>query len=740
MLRLTPIACALLTLYASPLWAAGPVTPQPASGQDDGPTTIQASQVNGVYGQTLEADGPVEMKRPGQTILADWLRYQQATEDLYAKGHIRLLQHGDDVRGDELKLNLNSRIGNMTQAEYVVANGSGRGKADVMEFAGRDRYHLKNATYSSCVNPEAGWYLIASDLSLDYTRNLGEAESARLVFQGVPLAYLPWFDFSLNGERKSGWLTPSIGHSSQSGAELSTPYYWNIAPNRDATFTPRLMQKRGLQLKGEFRYLEPDYAGEVTAEWLSDRKSDRNRSGLKWLHQQRFGAWDSGIRVERVSDDTYFEELGDKLAVSSTVNLPREAWISRSENGLSFSARFLKYQTLQPNPNSLVDPPYAKLPQLTLNWLKPNLGGGNLDLDLQSEFTAFRHRTKVDGTRLVAYPSVSWLLSSQSAYFKPKIGVHFTHYNINAANNRTGLTNANRTVPILSVDSGLFFDRETTLGGQNYTQTLEPRLYYVNIPYRDQSRLPNFDSGLADFSFAQLFSENRYTGSDRINEANQVTAAVTSRLIDDDTGVERLRASIGQRYYLRKTQRVALDGSTTPRNERSSDILASLEGQLGKNWHLSSSWQFNTSSPRSQKASLDLQYSPGPGKVLNFGYRMDRTPAADKDRLKQFDISGQWPIATGWYGVARWNYSLKDKKPLEVLAGVEYNAGCWQLRMVAQRFVTSGGNKSTNVFLLLQMSDVASFGSNPSDTLKRGVKGYAEPERLESANPTEVKP
>lgn len=741
--QLKPLTLAILTAFSLPVWAddelqqelvdidALSLSPSLSTSQknEEAPTFVNADKLKGSGNNDLEAEGKVEVYRGDQVLKADWLSVKDNGNDLNAKGNVVFEQHGDTMSGPAFRLNQATGEGVFESPEYELASRGARGKADNLYFEGKDLYRFQNATYSTCINPDSDWYVKMSSLSLDYTRNVGEGTHAQMYFKGAPIFYFPWMDFTLDGSRKSGWLTPSFRTSNTTGAELAVPYYWNIAPNRDATITPRLITKRGLQLQGEFRYLEPSYSGVVRAEYLAnDKEADRNRYGLKFNHLQSINGWQFGINAEKVSDRKYFDDLSDKLSVTSTTNLPREMWITKSENGLTLTARTLKYQTLQDDENS-IDPPYAKMPQLSLNWYKPDVGV--TDFNLAADFTAFSHPTKVNGRRLVVNPSLSIPISSQYAYFTPKVAVHATRYSLSSDNNTLGISNATRTVPILSLDSGLYFEREANWFGRTSTQTLEPRLFYVNIPYRDQSNLPNFDTAEADFSFSQLFTENRYTGSDRINEANQLTAAVTSRLIDPLSGEETARFAIGQRYYFRKTQRVTLDN--VPITERSSDVLAGVDAQLSDKWHGSLAWQVSPEKLKTQKASLDLQYRPAPGKVINLGYRYDITPSSESDHFKQFDISGQWPLGNGWYAVGRWNYSVKDRKPLEVLGGLEYNAGCWALRLVAQRYVTSSSQRNNAFYIQLEMNDLARVGSNPLSVLREKISGFQTSQELEKA-------
>jgi LPS-assembly protein len=559
-------------------------------------------------------------------------------------------------------------------------------------------------------------------MELDRTVQVGTAHHASVVFKGVPILYTPWLQFPLNNQRKSGFLPPTLGSSGKSGAMFALPYYWNIAPERDATLTPRILSKRGLQLRGEYRYLDQNYAGTSNVEYLpNDSLSGTNRYNLLLNHGQLLGAgWSGGLNVQKVSDDNYFRDLNSTVATTSQVNLPREGTLAFNDYGLSFLARVQSFQTLQ-DPLAPITPPYSRLPQLLLNGVWRDFPA--VDLGLASEWTDFRHPTLLNGQRFSFYPSVSLPLNQSFAFVTPKIGVHHTRYAL-SENNPDEVPDMTRTLPVFSLDSGLFMERDWVLRGSEYLQTLEPRLYYLNIPYRDQSRLPNFDSALADFSYAQMFSENQFIGSDRINDANQLTAALTSRLLDPVTGQEWMRATIGQRYYF-KEQQVVLPGGVA-RSDNSSDILATFSGRVTPAWGVDAGVQYNTGRQEFQKTGVGVRYQPETGKVLNLGYRFTR------DALEQVDISSQWPIHGRWQGMGRFNYSFLDSKLLEGLAGLEYNGGCWAARVVMHQFASATAETSSSIFFQLELFGMGRIGSNPQDILKRNISGFSPTQQLSS--------
>ncbi|MBL8382855.1 MAG: LPS-assembly protein LptD, partial [Burkholderiales bacterium] len=584
-----------------------------------------------------------------------------------------------------------------------------------LEFLGPDSYRATDATYSTCGPDNDDWHLQVGELKLDYGRDAGEAEAARLYFLGKQILYLPSMSFTLNDRRKSGFLAPSFGSSVTNGQEVQTPYYWNIAPNRDLTVTPRYMTKRGLQTGALFRYLGEDYRGEARGEILpSDQQTRTTRSGVSILHQHNIAPGLTGfINASRVSDDTYFTDLSNRIAATAQTFVPRDAILQYSSPWYSLHLRTLSYQTLRDPLNPVVSP-YHRLPQIIFNTRRYDVGG--LDLNLTTEFNRFTHPTLVTGNRMTVYPSVSYPMLAPGGFVIPRVSWHVTHYALALTGGAPD--RFSRSIPTASIDSGLIFERPVSYFGSNYTQTLEPRLYYLRVPAREQSGIPVFDTGLADFNFAQIFSDNTYTGPDRIADANQVTVAATTRLIGERNGSERLRFTLGQRYYFTE-QRVTLPGEAR-RSTRSSDILASFAGEVAPKVNYDTTLQYNPNLRQIERISHGVRYMPEPGKTLSAAYRYRR------DFLEQIDVAGQWNFGGGWYGVGRYNYSLREGRVVESLGGVEYDGGCWVGRVVVQRFATASQRASTGIFFQLELNGLSRLGSNPLDTLRRNIPGYTK--------------
>lgn len=716
--------------------------PLPASNDDALPLFLEADKIQGHDDRETEAEGKVRLRKRGQAFFADWMRYDKPGDLLDARGNVRIEQGGDIVEGTRLRYHLGTDRGFMEKPSFLMtpatpfgppvpADGTAprvhqdvdaRGTAEKLVFDGPQRYRVSGASYTTCGPGNDDWFVRARELEIDKNRDVGVARDASIVFLDHTIFYSPYLSFSLHQQRKSGVLTPHYGSSSTSGAELTVPYYWNIAPNRDATFYPRYMTKRGLQLGTDFRYLEPAYRGEARVEYLpGDQQISRDRHAYFFKHQQNFaGGWGGTLNLNRVSDAKYFTDLSTQVAVTSQSTLASEGSLSRSgtwANGgtYGFSIMAQRWQTLQSDLLAPITPPYNRQPQAFLSAQHSNLG--MVDLDFAGSFVSFGHPTQVSGKRAVVYPSLSMPLQTSYAYFTPKLGVHATRY-VMGDNNVANLPNATRTLPIASAESGLTFERNTRLTGMPFIQTLEPKLYYVHVPFRNQSRLPNFESGVQDINFATIFTENQFSGHDRINDANQLTVGVTSRLIHPDTGIERLRVGLAQRYYFQGQQVTVPGVPARSTQSSSSDLLAVISGTVAPHWHVEGGWQYNTDFSQTQKMNVATRYQPGPGKVLNLAYRNTI------DSVNQTDISVQWPVAPQWTAVGRWNWSIRDNKTLEALAGFEYDGGCWALRVVGHRFATATQAASTSIFVQLELNGISRIGSNPLDVLRRNITGY----------------
>lgn len=771
---------ALALLFALPTMATGQARAAEEISPADtsiapGAMVIDAQQLEVFVDKQMRAVGDAEMRKDDKAIFGDRIDYNELNQELHVVGNTRIEQSsGLVVKGPELRIRMDEREGEMKEPVFTftrqpdpttvtaspllpgtriydpdstaVRAGSiakapvnfARGDAQKLVFAGPDKEKLYKARYTTCEAGVDDWFLKASELELDHHTETGTARHATVEFKGVPILYTPWIDFPFNQQRKSGFLAPSFGTTTKSGFEFGAPYYWNIAPDMDATITPRYMSKRGMQMGGEFRYLAPNYFGEDSLEFLpNDNQADRDRYYAKIMHTQAFGnGWGGNLHIERVSDDQYFSDMSTNITSTSRVNLPQRGQLTYSDDVWSFVGLAEQYQTLDD-----LSFPYQRLPQLSLKGEKE---WDYLSANLYAQWTKFDRSdhaptsqtmasdpnatllTGVTGSRSVFYPSISMPLVRSYGYITPKFGVHYTNYKLDNPEfslSKDGvITNSefqsdSRTLPIFSLDSGMYFDRDFRVVKNRYTQTLEPRLFYVYIPHDDQSRLPVFDTGEADLSMSTLFSENRFTGQDRINDANQLTMAVTSRLIDYRTGIQRLAATIGQRFYF-SDRKVGLPGADEITNN-SSDIVAAITARLRNHWNVDAGWQYNTDLERSIKTNLGARYNPEPGKVLNLSYRFTR------ESLEQIDISSEWPLSPQWYGLARWNYSLREDRPIEGLAGVEYDAGCWQARAVMQRVsVATDEDPNYAIFFQLELGGLASIGTSPLSLLKRSIPGY----------------
>jgi len=685
---------------------------------------LRADTLAGTSSKVIEATGNAELRTRRQTIIADFLQYDVENDEMYGKGNVTLRQGIDHITGPEVKFKRDTETGYFTQPEFHVGENASRGTASQILFNGPNRYDVKEASYTTCVAGDDDWYLRAVDVDLDRSRLVGTAHDATIYFQGAPILYWPYLSFPLSSDRKSGFLTPVLGTNSARGVEFSLPYYFNLAPNYDATLTPRYMTKRGLQLNGQFRYLFPDMAGEIDAEGLEDRVTDTGRYGLLWKHNENIPqvpGLAGYLNLQKVSDDTYFSDLSDRLTITSQTNLPREGGFAYGKGPFAILARVQRFQTLQ-DPNNPITPPYFREPQIFAR-LDPVEWQG-IDFAGTGEYVRFRQPALTsDADRAVLYPTVSWSRRGNAWFFTASTGLNLSDYDL--VDSTAADKHLTRVVPISSLDSGLVFERDATFFDRDFLQTLEPRAYYVYIPFRNQSNIPVFDTAIDDFSFSQLFTENRYLGSDRIGDANQLTLAATTRLLDPSNGDEKMRFAVGQRFYF-TSQQVTL-ANETPRSAHSSDLLFSGEGRVTDTFSAAATYEVNLNQSQTQEFDVGARWQPALGKVLNASYRYNRQTTdpftGNLSTLKQVDLAGQWPVGN-WSLIGRWNYSIINKKTLEGVFGAEYNGGCWVFRIVGQHLVTNVDQVSSSVFVQFELNGLARLGTNPIDVLRRSVPGY----------------
>ena len=691
------------------------------------PTTIQAEQITGRPDREIFLEHDVEIVRGQSKINSDKATFYQEKNEVEAEGNVRMLRYGDRYTGDKAKINLDTGVGSVLHPSYKMISNNAQGKGERIDFESREKATMTDGTYSTCNGSQPDWYMKAGTLKIDKGEDTGRASNSVVYFKDVPIFGAPELSFPLSSERKTGFLPPSMGSTSRGGMELSLPYYFDIAPNRDLTLTPKMITRRGLQIGADARYLGENYVGETKIELLpSDKEAGRDRYSIASTHTQRLSPnltfyWN----LNKVSDDKYFTDFSQNIGTVTNLQVPsaqrllaREVSLSYAAADWSASARVTNYQLLQ-DVDSPITRPYERMPQLTLRTWRQDVGG--FDWSVDSELTRFWLPTadlagRPNGDRLTIKPQISYPIIGAGYFIKPKFSLTATRYQLDSATT-SGPNSLSRTLPTFSVDSGLIFERETKLFGNAVTQTLEPRLFYVYTPYRDQSQFPLFDTAEASFGFAQIFSENRFVGSDRISDANQVTAALISRFIDP-SGWERMRLAIAQRFYF-NDQRVLLDSATSTPNNSKSDLLLAASGRVSKTVSVDTGIQYSESMRRVYSGNVSVQWQPAPKHVLNAEYRYLRD-----NQIDQINLSAQWPLASRWSGVGRISYSLPESRLVEGMLGFEYNADCWALRLVTRRLATSTQDANTAIFVQLQLNGLSGIGSSPMQLLKSGIPGY----------------
>jgi LPS-assembly protein len=699
------------------------------------PASISAETMTGSPDREITFEHNVEIIHGSTKIDADKATYNVEQGEVSASGNIRMQRYGDKFTGDELKANLDSGQGYVVAPTYKLEKNNGQGHADRIDFASETNATISSGTYSTCEGPDPDWYLKADKLDLDSSRDIGHAVDPVIYFKGVPILGATSMTFPLSNARKSGVLPPTVGTTNRGGLEIGVPYYFNIAPNRDLTVTPNLIAQRGLQMGLNGRYMGEDYNGQDRLEYLAnDKLAHINRYALTSTHLQTLTP---GLALtwnfNAASDADYPSDFVRTMTNASQRILPRDAALNYVSSDWNTSLLVSRHQMLQDpaaltDPSLLIVPPYDRLPQFTSHTGRFDVNGFDWSTDMEA--TRFQlpylDPTRArGGDRFVLNPKIAYPFIRPGYFVTPKFSLDMTRYQLNDPVRLSATdippTQITRVLPTFSVDSGLVFERNADLFGRAMTQTLEPRLFYVYTPYRDQSRIPNFDTTEADLSFAQMFSENRFSGRDRIGDADQITAAIISRYIESN-GVERMRFALAQRFNFKQPQ-VTLN--TPVSNASRSDILASAGGQVSPTVNADANVEYSESTNSLNRVNAGVQWQPKPKHVLNLQYRHDvRDELAPVDKFKQYEISSQWPFATRWYGVTRVNYSIIDHKIGGALVGAEYQQDCWVFRFVAQRIPTSTTVATTGFFVQLELNGLSKLGSNPLEALRTNIPGY----------------
>ncbi len=736
-------------LKASPMLAEKP----PEGQANKPPSFVRGDSVSGRPDLETVITGDAELRQGTSAIRADRIELYSPDNTLDARGNVRLSTKGNQYRGSLLNIKLDTHEGYFADSSYRFISNGGNGKADRIDFINEKTLIAHNATYTTCERTEPAswgnpaWILTGTSFKFDQEAETGEAMGALLKFKGVPILATPVFSFPTGNKRKSGLLPPTFNVDSTSGLMVNQAYYFDLAPNRDATFSPTLMSKRGIELGGEYRYLERDYWGRLRGTFMpGDELRQRDRWSYALEHGGRLntglaaiGSVGFSLNLNRVSDDNFWRDFPQIGVAAPQRLLTNGAVVSWGQGYFTSSIRALKWQTLQ-DPLSPIVPPYDRLPQVAAAYTRVNApiaGVKGFDWSLSGDFTRFSANRLLTGQpnsdRAVGIAQISLPWNMLSGFIMPKLQLHATTYRFDSALDNGNLS-ASRIVPTYSLDSGLQYERKANFFGRDFKQTLEPRAFYVRTPFRDQNALPNYDSGLNDFNFATIFTPNAFVGNDRISDSNLLTLGMTSRLLNPDSGAEAVRVGVAQRLRF-SDQKVGLPDSL-PVTDRISDVLFGASINWDPRWAFDGTVQYNPKLKVSERSTFGVRYNPSAYRVISASLRSQR------DISNSVDVGWQWPINDLWgdkgkdlgagrgqgggryYSVGRLNYSVSDKKMVDAVVGLEYDGCCWISRVVLQRTQLGVVVATTRILFQLELIGFSRLGVSPLEVLKQNIPRY----------------
>ena len=668
--------------------------------------------------------GDVVIRQGNKQLRADEVTYDNRNSHADAEGNIVFTAGEMMIKGDRAQMNLQDSQGKIDNTYYQTGTVNGRGTAKVINIESQQKMSLEQATYTTCPAKKVMWQLNADKITLNNENHQGTAKNVVLDIAHVPVLYLPYIRFPISEDRLSGFLYPAITVSQGNGTEIAIPYYWNIAPNMDATITPDNMSKRGLMLQNEFRYLTSTAKGRVELDHMGmDTVYGAERTKFTWGHLGAADAgWSTKVDFNYVSDDQYLTDFGSTLTTigSSTTALNRLGSLSYNQSKYVFTANLQDYQNISGTDQ------YKRLPQLILTTRLAN-ADNQLNYDFHSEYNNFdiKDPGMVIGQRMLLSPDMSYPVVGAAGFIKPKVTLNYLQYDLSQLPSTTQENTPNVTVPVFSLDSGIYLDRDTSIGDVKLVQTLEPRLYYLYAPYQDQQNsFPVFDTAQATFSQTLLFSENRFSGGDRIGDANQLTVALTSRLYRQDNGSELFNATLGQIIYFRDRE-VVLPGQPVDTSTRS-NYIGSLTFTPTPKWSLNGDLQYDPYSNSIAVGNAIIQHRPGPGRVINLEYRYT------ENQLRTEGASFAWRISPRWQFFGGSQYDLFNDRRVQNFGGFSYDDCCWGVRLVAgEHFDTLVNNEPRYehaIYLEFVLKGLSSLGSGKDvDTLlKNGILGYSK--------------
>lgn len=711
------------------------------------PLDIHSDRAELLHGESSNFRGMAELSRADQRLYGDFVTHNNQSGALNAQGNVIYREKGLSFSSNTAFLKLKTNQGVLRNSQFILETVPARGVARVTHLDSKTRSRYESISYTTCPPGNQDWLLHADQARIDKETGRGVAKNAWLEFKGVPFLWTPFMSFPVDDRRQSGFLTPSIGVSKLSGLDLQIPYYFNLAPNYDLTLTSRILSRRGFLLRGDFRYLTDYGKGRVIADILPrDDIRNSTRGQFGWVNDSVFTRnLRAHVDLHYVSDERYLYELGSLLNVFDRRNI--RSWGSLDYRGENYtlSARSDYYQTVDPT-IAAADRPYYRLPQLLFKYDRDVFDTG-LRFHTDAEAVNFVHSSKLDGQRVNLRPRVSYPWRVPAGYIVPSLALQHTQYWLNLSNDQKANfgDTFNRTAPIFSVDSGTYFERDFAWGNTPMQQTIEPRLFYLYVPKVKQPYFLKFDSAEYDFNFYQLFRENRFSGGDRLADSNQLTTALSSRLIDQSSGLERLKFSVGKIFYFRDLD-VTLNNDGTKAIGKS-NIVAEVSSALTNTWSVRTTGQWNPSTGNIDRGQIGIQYNNHHNELLNLAYRYRRDPFPNDgipQSVDQTDISFRLPFASGWHAIGRWQYSLLDQVTVETLLGVERETCCWRFSLIGLRYLNGvlNNNGADNVsvssnnavFFQFELKGLTRFGDQVEQFLARSLSGYRTQYDLSSGN------
>ena len=680
--------------------------------------TISAGRIDLVGENRMEFGGEVAFRYGERSISAERASFDLQTEIAQIDGTVAYRDRQVLIYGQDAAVDTRGGVITFRGGGFELPLRGAQGAADAIRIRSDNTIGLRSVNFTTCLTDPPDWELLARELEMDVDAGFGTARGFRLMFKGIPVMASPWVTFPLDDRRKSGVLTPSFSNRDRTGVDISLPVYLNLAPNYDLTFTTRYTRRRGTQAITEFRYLLPRTEGQVQFEYLpKDAELKFSRSYFGYSNDTRLGeAWRLVADLQEVSDFFYFEDMRNSLSEASQTHLNRAVELSYRAPRWSFLGRAQDIQTIDPfiNPGLA---PYRRLPQFLLSgdWRR-----NAVRLTSRNELVRFDRTIGVTGWRLDLEEELSLDLRRPGMFLTPAIALRQTNYWLDEDSvERYAFlsrdTEFSRTLPAASLNAGLTFERDVP--GRGWVQTLEPRALYVHVPFEEQSHLPIFDTVEPTFNFVQLFRKYRYLGADRIADTDQLSIGVTSRLIDLETGRERLAGTLGQTRYL-SPQRVTLHQKSFPLGS-ASDYIAEVVMSLQPSWRLGVDYQWDSAAAEISRTEARFEYRPGEDRMLGFSYRFQ------ENVLEQGDFSIAWPVGGAWKIIARANYSFLDDKPLERFIGWEYVSCCWRMQVYGRDYISRRtGESDRSLTFQILLRGFSNPGQSAESLLEHGILGY----------------